>query len=197
MSKRRHTERERQRKGCFCSLLDGRKFTELYLQDKKQTLFLYTHVWQCFKKWLIFNQTPLWAVGWWMSAPGEGWQDKHQSIAKTTAGGGDIYHTKVATTTCRRLSPGDRSVPPASEPWPSSSTKHLITKLYKTRGGNKRGETFEWGQTQKHSVTSGLQKLSLGLFFQVPETGWTVHVRLTRGTDTKLHLHNNVCMWSV
>ncbi|TNN47122.1 hypothetical protein EYF80_042688 [Liparis tanakae] len=34
--------------------------------------------------------------------PVEGWRDQRHSVAKTTAGGGDIYHHKVAKTTCRK-----------------------------------------------------------------------------------------------
>ena len=159
MSTRRHREREREReregerKCCFCSLLGARKFSNHWtvLQDKNKHFFFCTHTsGSVLKKWLIFNQTPLWAVGWWTRAPGEGWQDKHQSIAKTTAGGGgDIYHTKVATTTCRRIV--------ARRPLRAARlgavaleqhTKHLIAKLYKTRG-NKKGETCENAETQR------------------------------------------------
>lgn len=86
---------------------------------------------------------------------------------------GDIYHTKVATTTCRRLSPGDRSTQLTSKS-PSRNTWHriqLITKLYNDER-RQNGNTHT--HTQCEFETSGLQKLFYWFVFQDPTARWSV-----------------------
>lgn len=50
---------------------------------------------------------------WWITCSVQGWQDKHQGIAKTTVDGRGIDHAKVASTT--QLNHGNRAMSPASE----------------------------------------------------------------------------------